>query len=498
MTEGAMLISGVDIDIRFGSPIDIAPYLNQRGIQKDLRSGRSYDFDDRLPCIKRMRQAALKIMKQYMDAIYSMTTVNHDHIFASLLKHSPKDLIHLENYKKRAFLAIAKDIENKPVHLHHSLISNQSHLLIDDRYKKLTDFLSVAQEKGVVTDFGVFIRRDRPKLRNIFDYHRARIDNPIAVIANEVEPLNDLQKRISRLSWIPGFWLKKQVSQYLFEKAEMDFERDYNRFFIENESKPRHIGRPVLLRGRSRRLGIVLAHGYMAAPAEMRILGDYLAEKGYWVYIPRLRGHGTAPEDLAQRTFQDWIHSMEEGYVLMRNTCNHVILGGFSTGAALALELASRLTEVVGVFAVSTPLRLQYLTSRLAPVVDTWNKLMGKVHLNDARKDFVENQPENPQINYKRNPISGVRELERLMNHLEPKLADVRIPSLVLQSDEDPVVHPSGSMRVFKLLGSMHKQYVLFNFKRHGILLGEDAQRVYQTIGDFISQLASSIRNFKP
>ena len=35
MTEGAMLISGVDIDIRFGRPIDIAPFLNRRVIHKD-------------------------------------------------------------------------------------------------------------------------------------------------------------------------------------------------------------------------------------------------------------------------------------------------------------------------------------------------------------------------------------------------------------------------------------------------------------------------------
>ena len=145
---------------------------------------------------------------------------------------------------------------------------------------------------------------------------------------------------------------------------------------------------------------------------------------------------------------------------------------------------------MIGVFAVSTPLRLQYLTSRLAPVVDTWNKIMGKVHLNDARRDFVENQPENPHINYLRNPIAGVRELERLMHHLEPRLSQIQIPALVVQSNEDPVVNPSGSARVFDLLGSKDKRYTVFNFKRHGILLGEGSQQVHRTIGDFMDRLA--------
>ncbi len=494
MTEGAMLLSGVDIDIRFGKAIDIAPFLNNPTIQKDMRSPRPYDFDDPLPCLKKMRQAALKIMKRYMEAIYSMTTVNHDHIFASLLKHNPGDKMTLNNLKKRAFLTIAQGVEKPPVHLHHSLIANQSHLLLEDPYNKLSDFLSIAGEKGVIEQAGGTIIRDRSKLSKIFDYNRARIDNPIAVIANEVEPLHHLQKRITRLAWQPGFMLRRSLVRYLKDKARREFEADYERFFIEGESKPKEIGRPLLLRGHSRKIGVLLSHGYMAAPAEVRALADYLARLGYWVYTPRLKGHGTAPEDLAGCAYRDWIQSMEDGYLLMRNLCRKVVLGGFSTGAALALELASRLNglgDVIGLFAVSTPLRLQHLTSKLVPVVDTWNKIMGKVHLNDAKRDFVENKPENPHINYLRNPIAGVRELERLMHHLEPKLTQITIPALVVQSNQDPVVNPGGSMRVFELLGSEDKRYVAFNFMRHGILLGEGSQHVHRTIGDFIRCLAT-------
>jgi len=134
-------------------------------------------------------------------------------------------------------------------------------------------------------------------------------------------------------------------------------------------------------------------------------------------------------------------------------------------------------------------LRLQYLASRFAPLVDTWNKLMGKVHLGDARKEFVENKPDNPHINYLRNPVSGVHELERLMSFIEPKLPHIRVPALVVQSKDDPVVHPAGSERIFDLLGSADKQYTVFNFNRHGILLGEGAHRVHRAIGNFIDHL---------
>jgi esterase/lipase len=168
--------------------------------------------------------------------------------------------------------------------------------------------------------------------------------------------------------------------------------------------------------------------------------------------------------------------------------CKRVVIGGFSTGAGLALELATRVKSA-GVFAVSAPLRLQYFSSRFVPAVDIWNRLMKKVKLGDTQKEFVENNPENPHINYVRNPISGVRELDRLMDTLEPKLKDITVPALVVQSANDPVVDPKGSERIFKLIGTEDKQYILFNFNRHGIILGEGSERVHRAISDFVGQL---------
>jgi hypothetical protein len=45
-------------------------------------------------------------------------------------------------------------------------------------------------------------------------------------------------------------------------------------------------------------------------------------------------------------------------------------------------------------------------------------------------------------------------------------------------------------MRVFELLGSEDKRYEVFNYQRHGILLGEGSHRVHRVIGNFIEQLA--------
>jgi esterase/lipase len=166
-----------------------------------------------------------------------------------------------------------------------------------------------------------------------------------------------------------------------------------------------------------------------------------------------------------------------------------VVVGGFSTGAGLALDLAARVGDVEGVFAVCPPMGLQDFSARFVPAMDVWNRLMEMVNLDEAKKEFIENRPENPHINYFRNPISGIRELERLMKSLEPKLPAINVPALVVQSAGDPVVNPAGTKKVFDMLGSERKKYVLFDFDCHGILVCEGSERVHRTIGSFIKHL---------
>jgi hypothetical protein len=212
ITEGAMLLSGVDIDMRFGEPIEINGCLSCQTIQCDIRSASPIGFDDLIPSRKFMRREALKIMQRYMAAIYRLTTVNHDHLFASCLKKSPVKRIKKDNLKRRVYLASQRDAGSGSVHYHSSFEKDQVHLLTDDRYNKFSEFVDFAEEKKVVAANGSVLEKDAMLLSTVFDFHRSRIDNPIAVIANEVEPLTHLQRRISRLCWQPGFWLKRKLS----------------------------------------------------------------------------------------------------------------------------------------------------------------------------------------------------------------------------------------------------------------------------------------------
>ena len=62
--------------------------------------------------------------------------------------------------------------------------------------------------------------------------------------------------------------------------------------------------RPELTGGR--RVGVLLSHGFTGSPASMKPWGEFLAERGYAVEVPRLPGHGTTWQDMNKTAWNDW------------------------------------------------------------------------------------------------------------------------------------------------------------------------------------------------
>ncbi|GFO64633.1 alpha/beta fold hydrolase [Geomonas paludis] len=492
LTEGSMLLSGVDIDIRFGSPIDPSTYLRSREVEADIVSTASYGFDDRLPSINEMKYEANRLMQRYMSSIYDLTTVNHDHLFASLLRAYPFKTIDEDDFRRRAFLLTKLCPRHITCKLHQSLSTNQVSLLTDDRYHKYREFRELALEKGVVVAKDGMLVKDRAKFSAPFEMQRARIDNPIGVIANEVLPLTQLQREVHLIDWLPVWLVRRKVAQILERQALEEFDADYREYYREGESKESEVGMPVLLKGDLRRLGVVLVHGLLSVPAQMLELARYLQQKGLWVYLVRLKGHGTSPEDLALRSGSDWMESVDLGYALMKSLCDRVVVGGFSFGGGVALDCASRVGDAAGVFAVCPPQRLLDISSRFAPAVTVWNRVMDVFSYQWAKKEFVESVPERPELNYSRIPVSALRAMERFMSELEPRLAGIRMPVAVLQAEGDPVVDPRGSQRLFEMLGSEQKSYQRFPLQRHGILAGAGSEEVHAAVGAFVDTLLGS------
>lgn len=490
MTEGNMLFSDVDITIRFGEPIKMKGYLNDPYFESMLTVKRKIRFEEDISSKQISKELSIQIMEKYMASVYAMTCINYDHVFSCILKHFPyrKDGIDIYEFKCKVYIAIYFLVSGKSCFVSDNLLLNQIHLLTDDRFNRFKKFFELAENTGVVKIKDNKIFKDQTKFITPFDFHSIRMENPILVMANEVEPLKDVEEFLKKLAQKTMAEIINKIKDHILMKIEDDFFNDYQKNYKAGESKDKSIGRPIFLKHENESPGILLIHGYMAAPEEMKNFADYLYNNGFTVYVPRLKGHGTSPEDLAITKYDQWIESVEEALVVLRHSCKKIIVGGFSTGAGLALDLCTRVDDVLAVFAVAPPMRLQDFGSYFVSAVDSWNTMIKKIRLNVMAKEFIDNNPENPHINYFRNPIAGIHQLEKLMDSLEPKLETIHLPVLVVQSRKDPVVNPKGTLKLFEKLGSELKEYYVFDYNRHGILIGEGVSRIYKAIENFIRQ----------
>ncbi len=488
-TEGSMILSGVDIDIRFGKAVRIKDYLFNSFMESDLNSRRPMDFDRNICSRHVVKEHSYKIMKIFLSSMYEMTTINYDHIFAAILRYLPSNLKTetLYSLKCRMILAATRLTSRLKYGFHKTVLKNPISILTDDRYRKTENFLKIAMATGIITKNRKYIYIDHEKLNSPHHFHNVRVKNPIYVMANEIEPLGQALDIIKRVTEMTRADVEKKVKDLLVEKTKTDYFKAYRQYYIKGESKDKKIGAPIFLKSERDKAGILLIHGYMAAPREMEAFAQYLHKKSYTVYVPRLKGHGTAPEDLAAAKYIEWIETVEEGYVILKHTCSKIFVGGFSTGAALALDLCTRTDNIQAVFAVAPPMKLKDLGSYFVPAINLFNTMVKKAHLGQIAMEFVSNNPENPDINYIRNPVAGIRELEKLTKDLGEKLNKIRIPALIVQSRKDPVVNPEGTLKLFNNIISDNKEYFLFDYDRHGILLGKGALRIYKSIENFIA-----------
>ncbi|MFH0976976.1 MAG: alpha/beta fold hydrolase [Spirochaetota bacterium] len=486
--EGSMLTEGVDIDINFGKAIPINTLLNKQKIVKLIQNNNLYLTDEEIKGNLKFRNESMQLMYIYMNSIYNMTTVNHDHILSYMLLKYKSNKISKRDLRNRAFLAIST-IKNQLKYNHSFLNRKQNSLLIDEDNDKMQNFISALEEESLITTDKQYIYRKKEKFSRPYEFHTIRKDNIAEVLKNEIEPLGNLVKAINNIMILPDFIIKSRIRNTFLKWDRELFERDYNNFFDQKDSKPKRIGQPFFLRRPLSNKGVLLIHGYLSAPAEVRELAKFLYKSGYTVYGVRLRGHGTSPGDLATRTWMDWLKSVRRGYVVLTNYVNNMAIIGFSTGAGLAmLHAANHQDDFNCAISICAPLKLANIASNFASSVVKWNKLLKKANIKKGKFEFVENEPQNPHINYFKNPVNGIWELEKLMKMVEKNLANLQIPALVIQSNNDPVVNPESGREIFNKIGSEDKEYVTINSDNHVIIMGDDTNKVNPAIEGFLKE----------
>ncbi|MBI3014121.1 MAG: alpha/beta fold hydrolase [Candidatus Tectomicrobia bacterium] len=507
--EGSMLLGGIEIDIRVGDPLIV-----EAGFQQIDR--RRFDTGYHPPLIKlfealknskilhpyghllekwllesdrRIKTRARQITERYMKQIYSLTTVNLDHLTCEAIRQSvvSRGLPGLPvSQLRHTVYAIAETVCQEPdIHLHPDLLDPSAlySLLTEDGQPKFTHLLQRLEHAGLIEQTEDTIRFNEEKIRQAPAFGRMRLENILQVYSNEVQPLTTVTEAVARQIKSPRRFTGPDLADALFTGDLQVYEKEWQSTAAHSdrlaESKPHGLGVPFFYRGRrgtrEGETGILLIHGFSASPEETKPLGRDLHARGYTVYGVRLRGHGTSPADLEERLWEDWYDSTLWGYSCLHYFCSRVFVAGFSAGAALALLLASRKGEKVqGVVAVSPPIQMQNPWLRLAALVGMVTRQ-------------VNSEPENPHLNYTTLSPKAIAQFNRLVEFYQTEIPKVRQPTLILHSRRDPTVKPESAQIVYDQLRIRDKKLVWSERPRH-VIIGVDCPEVHEEIAGFIAQ----------
>lgn len=486
--EETVLAQDGDIDIVLGDPIDVGRFL-EAPEYADVMVGGDAGMDFPAATSKELfQETARRLTVRHMEDAYALTMLNHSHIFAGLLQHQRGRTFTDYELRSRAFLAVEGLKELDRHRLHPRLAEGYSCLAFGGPCSELRDFLDACVREGILRESRGGYIRTRHLRASAAGLRAVRKRDVLQAAASELDPADEACV-VSRVAAVPADMLRKRMRRRFLEQDRGMFEADYAQFALPDESKATEVGAPFLLEPRHIRGGVVLVHGYMAAPLEVRALGEYLSEQGFLVYGARLKGHGTAPEDLARTKWDAWRASVDRAFAVVRSYTDTVVFGGFSMGGVFALlAAAEKQVDTRGVFAISAPLELRSYGARLASSVVTMNTLLNRFSGRDAPW-YVENEPENPHINYLRNPIAGVNELGKAMKAMESVLPEITAPALVIQGDGDPTVHPHSAQRIFEQLGSETKELIMLHRANHGIVNGPGSREVFEQVCHFLGFL---------
>ena len=186
--------------------------------------------------------------------------------------------------------------------------------------------------------------------------------------------------------------------------------------------------------------GALCLHGFAGNPTSMRPVAEAFAAAGFAVELPRLPGHGTTVEDMITTGWEDWTGEAEAAYQRLAARCDQVVVAGVSMGGSLTIWLAAHHPEIAGIVCINAVTRPQpdEVLDMVRGMVAEGEDRIASVGADIADPDVTESA-------YESTPLVPLLSLMDGLAALQPELATITCPVLIMTSANDHVVEPASS-----------------------------------------------------
>lgn len=475
--EGNLILNS-KITIRILEPIStkklLEPLYSKGLLQEEILNSLRYD-----------------VTHDFMNKIYESLTINFDHIFTLILFLFPKEEIELEYFKRLIYIVFSK-IKEKNLPYDESINRDLIYLISYEKFEAFDDILKVAIKDNILQIHEIHCDRyliNKEVLSNSFTHHTIRLKNILRVILNEILAQDDIVNMVKDLLLKKEFENNIELAEILKFEEKEEFEQSYEKFKDSKDLKAKDIGTTNYFENINSNSCVIVVHGFSSAPKEMQNLALFLNENNFNVITPRLSGHGTVPEDLKTKTWQDWYKSVSRSIAIASLQYKKVYIVGFSTGGLLALlSTKKQYKEFVSLVCINAALHLNDLRIKtLLPAISFWNDIVKVFNENKYAKEYIDNFPENPQINYNKHYVSSIEQLSLLMDKIKKNLHKIKKPILIIQGKDDPVVNPSSAHEIYEKIESRFKKLKMINSSKH-VIVNENTDGLYDYILSFINE----------
>ncbi|PIR73697.1 MAG: hypothetical protein COU40_01120 [Candidatus Moranbacteria bacterium CG10_big_fil_rev_8_21_14_0_10_35_21] len=231
---------------------------------------------------------------------------------------------------------------------------------------------------------------------------------------------------------------------------------------------------------------VILIHGWTSTPYEVRRLGEYLNEKGYTVFGPQLKGHGTVPKDLENIHWQDWIEDIRRTYQQAEGKFEKIYLGGTSIGSNLAIVFAEEKPEIAGLILMATPywMKMERIGIFLARLVNKFKKYNKKFY----PPTFGLSTTITRLISYQTYPIASALESFDLVQKSREKFSKITQPCLILQSSSDHLIAKESLEEIYRQINSQVKERKYIKRAYHTFISDIKNEHIFEDILDFLEK----------